>query len=208
MYGLTFLIPNINPQTALFLATGAPTISLLILGLSVVPQEVTQAKLSGRFDYIASLPVARLSALAADVTFWLLVQLPRTIAGLVLAAARFDLALNPNTTSFPVTALIALTAASVGYALALATPPQITQHLTQFITIGLLLFSPINFPIDRLPSILQVVHGVLPIGAMANLFRWSVAGDQIGNVGGAFAMLSVGCVAGLALSYRGATRRR
>ena len=46
VYGLAFLFPRIDPTTALFLATGAPTLTLLIMGLTVVPQEVTQAKVT------------------------------------------------------------------------------------------------------------------------------------------------------------------
>src|SRR5688572_13161284 len=45
VYGLAFLLPDIDARSALFLSTGAPTLSILILGLTVVPQEVAQGKL-------------------------------------------------------------------------------------------------------------------------------------------------------------------
>src|SRR5205823_185392 len=61
VYGLSFLLPNIDRSSALFLATGAPTLTLLILGLTVVPQEVSQGKLTGRSAYLMALPVPRLA---------------------------------------------------------------------------------------------------------------------------------------------------
>ena len=94
VYGLAFLIPNIDARTALYLATGAPTITLLVMGLTIVPQEVSQGKLTGRFDYLASLPIPRLATLASDVTFWLLAQLPGTALALVVASLRFDFSLR------------------------------------------------------------------------------------------------------------------
>ena len=42
--GLGFLYPSITPNIAKFLTTGAPTISLLMVGLVVVPQLVSISK--------------------------------------------------------------------------------------------------------------------------------------------------------------------
>jgi ABC-2 type transport system permease protein len=41
-----------------------------------------------------------------------------------------------------------------------------------------MLFSPINFPAERLPSWLQAVHNVLPIEAMAELVRSTLTGGR------------------------------
>jgi hypothetical protein len=43
----------------MFLTTGAPTLTLVSLGLVMVPQMVVQAKSQGAFDYMWSLPVPR-----------------------------------------------------------------------------------------------------------------------------------------------------
>nr|AIA11556.1 Unknown Function [uncultured bacterium] len=94
VYGFALLVPTIDDVTALFFATGAATMGLIILGLTVVPQEVIQAKLGGRFEYVAALPVPRLAALAADVSWWLAVQLPGTAITLVVAELRFDIGLH------------------------------------------------------------------------------------------------------------------
>lgn len=207
VYGLAFLLPEIDARSALFFATGAPTLTLLLLGLTVVPQEIAQGKVSGRLAYLATLPVPRLAAPAAELTFWLLVQLPGTVLALAVAAARFDFGLSVSPAAVPAVILVALCGAAVGFGLAMIAKPQTTQQLSSFVAIGLLLFSPINFPIDRLPDALAAVHRALPVTYMADLVRWSLTGRSIENVALAFAVVAVWSAAGVALSWRVATRR-
>jgi ABC-2 type transport system permease protein len=207
VYGLAFLIPDIDSKTAMYLATGAPTIGLLVMGLTLVVQEVAQGKLTGRFEYLSSLPIPRLATLAADVTFWLLAQLPGTILALIVSSIRFRFGLHVSWTIVPALLLVALSGACVGYGMSMVTRPQVAQQLASFISIGLLLFSPINFPIERLPTALEQIHRVLPVAYMADLIRWSLTGRFVSNVGLAFAVVSAWCALGLAASYRTAVRR-
>jgi len=206
VYGLAFLIPNIDPRTALYLATGAPTITLLVMGLTIVPQEVSQGKLTGRFDYLASLPIPRLATLASDVTFWLLAQLPGTALALVVASLRFDFSLRISWVIVPTILLVAFSAACVGYALAMVLAPQVAQQLTSFISIGLLLFSPVNFPLERLPGWLQGVHEVLPIAAMADLLRGGLLAGYESDVGRDLVMLGTWAVLASAVTWRSLTK--
>jgi ABC-2 type transport system permease protein len=206
VYGLAFLIPHIDPTTALYLATGAPTITLLVMGLTIVPQEVSQGKLTGRFAYFSALPIPRLATLASDVCFWLLAQLPGTVLALIVAAIRFDFALHISWTIVPAVLLVAFSGASIGYAVAMLLQPQVAQQLTSFISIGILLFSPINFPLERLPGWLQEVHRLLPVKYMGDLIRWSLTGGGAGSTA-AFIVVSAWCAAGLLVSYRLAVRR-
>jgi ABC-2 type transport system permease protein len=208
VYGLAFLLPNVDPKSALFLSTGAPTLSILILGLTVVPQEVAQSKLTGRLDWFSTLPVPRLAPLASEITYWLVASLPGTVLALVVASYRFDFGLNVNFAVVPALILVAATASAVGYAIATATAPQVTQQVSSFVSIGILLFSPVNFPADQLPGPLQAVHRVLPVEAMADVVRWSLTGKYVAHPATAFAMVTVWCVGALLLSARIATRRR
>ena len=208
VYGLSFLLPNIDAQSALFLSTGAPTIALLLLGLTMVPQEVAQDKLTGAYAYVSTLPVPRLASLAAGMTFWLAAQLPGTILALVVAAARFHFDLQLSAYVVPAILLVALTGAAVGYAMASVLRPEAIGIVTSFISVGILLFSPIDFPIERLPGFLQVIHQILPVKYMADLIRWSLTGRYVSDPGQAFLVVGVWCVACLGLSYRVATRRR
>lgn len=208
VYGLSFLLPNIDPRSALFLSTGAPTIALLLLGLTMVPQEVGQDKLTGAYAYVSTLPVPRLASLAAGMTFWLGAQLPGTILALVVAAARFHFDLRLSAFVVPAILLVALTGAAVGYAIASVLRPEAIGMVTSFISVGILLFSPIDFPIERLPDFLQVIHRILPVSYMADLVRWSLTGRYVSDPGLAFVVVGAWCVGCLALSYRVAIRRR
>src|SRR3954452_16358264 len=206
IYGLALLVPDIDREAALYLATGAPTLGLIILGLNVVPQEVAQARLTGRHDYVVSLPVPRLAPLVAEVTFWLAVQIPGTILALAAATLRFHIDLDIGWAVLPSIALVALTGAAVGYALASTLSPQLTSHVTQFVALALLLFSPINFPADRMPAFLQAIHKVLPVQYMADIVRGSLTGHYADPPALAFAMVGGWCAAGLLVSYRAAVR--
>ena len=208
VYGLSFLLPNIDPQSALFLSTGAPTLALLLLGLTMVPQEVGQDKLTGAYAYVSTLPVPRLASLAAGMTFWLGAQLPGTILALIVAAARFHFDLQLSAYVVPAILLVALTGAAVGYAMASVLRPEAIGNVTSFLSVGILLFSPIDFPVERLPEFLQVIHQILPVKSMADIVRWTLTGRYVSNPAQAFLVVGVWCVVCLALSYRVATRRR
>ena len=207
IYGLAFLVPHISPSVALYLSTGAPALTMILLGFSVVPQELAQARVSGRYVYVSALPVPRLAPMLAEVTFWMVVQVPGAIVTLLLAMLRFHVHLHVSVLIVPVAVLVTLTTATVGYALAVSAPPTVTTQLTQFFSIVLLLFSPINFPLSRLPVWLQDVHRMLPVTYMADLVRGSLTGVYDSGRTLAFAVVAAWCVAGLVLSSRAAARR-
>jgi ABC-2 type transport system permease protein len=69
------------------------------------------------------------------------------------------------------------------------------------------MFSPVNFPADRLPRWLQVVHQVLPITAMADVMRGTLARDRFELSAGPFLVLAAWCAAGFTASYVAMNRR-
>jgi ABC-2 type transport system permease protein len=208
VYGFAFLIPRMTATVALFFSTGAATLTLVLIGLVVVPQEVAQGRVSGRQAYIEALPIPRVAPMLADVSFWVLMQLPGAVATLLLAVLRFHVSLHLSPLVVPAAALTALTAASVGCATSMSLPPAATQQITQFASIGLLLFSPINFPMSRLPTALQDIHRGLPVVYMADIMRGSLTGHYDTSRVLAFAVVAAWCAFGLALSARAAGRRR
>jgi len=207
IYGFSFLLPHITPEVALFFATGAPTLSMILIGLTVVPQETALSRTNGRFAYVAALPVPRLAPMFADVTFWLLVQLPGWVVTLFLAVLHFHLDLNVEPALVPAVALVSLSAAAVGYGVAVWFPPAAVTQVSQFMSIALLLFSPINFPLDRLPSWLQDVHRVLPVTYMADLVRGGLTGHYDVNRALAFGIVGAYCALGLTVAAWAARRR-
>jgi len=205
--GYPLLFPELDPATVLFLATGAPAITLITMGLVAVPQVVAQAKTAGTLEYVRALPVARLVYLFADLTVWMAVVLPGVVFALGIGVVRFGLDLDVSPLVVPAFLLVALTSATVGYAMASVLPPSIAILLTQVLVVFVLMFSPLNFPPERLPDWLQAIHSVLPVQAMGEIIRGTVASNTFSMTLGAWALLAAWCVGGLGLAYVTLSRR-
>lgn len=206
--GFGFLIPDIDPATALFLSTGAPTVLLLTIGFVIVPQGVARARTDGTFAYMRSLPLARPLLLAADLTVWLLIALPSVAVGVVVARLRYDLDLSFDWPVLVAAALlVTLMATAVGYAIAVSLQPMLAQLLTQVLVFFVLLFSPITFPASQLPGWFQTVHDVLPARPGADLLRAGLASGVFDASGRDLLVLLVWCALGVAVTLRALVRR-
>jgi ABC-2 type transport system permease protein len=205
--GYPLLFPGLDRTTTLFLATGAPAITLITVGLVAVPQVVSQAKAQGTLEYMRALPVPRIVYLLADLTVWLVIVLPGLAFALVVASLRFDIALGVSPLVVPAFLLVALTSSSVGYAMACVLPPMVAVLFTQVLVVFVLMFSPLNFPPERLPGWLQAVHSVLPIQAMGEVIRGTLAGGTFPLAAGPFLLLGAWCAAGLGVAWMTLRRR-
>lgn len=174
-YGL--LVGNPDPTTALYLATGAPTITLITVGLVMTPQMVAQARTEGSLDWMRTLPVPRWAFLAADLTVWTLIALPGMVLGVVTGVLRFHVDLSPAPWLVPGALAVSLVSAAVGYAMASLLPPQVAMLITQALVFIVLLFSPVSYPSERMPQWLQTAHDWLPIEPMAQVVRSGLAHD-------------------------------
>ncbi len=205
--GYPLLFPAIDRTTTLFLATAAPTITLVTMGLVLVPQVVAQAKTEGSLDFLRSLPVPRIVYLLADLTVWLVVVLPGVVFAIVAAQWRFGLEMAVSPLVVPAFLLVALTATSVGYAIAAVLPPMLANLTTQVLVVFVLMFSPLTVPADRLPGWLAAIHGVLPIQAMGEVVRGTLASNAFPLTAGASLALAAWCAASFTVTGFVLTRR-
>jgi len=205
--GYPLLFPSLDPATVLYLATGAPAISLITMGLVAVPQVVAQARTEGSLDYMRTLPVPRLVYLLADMTVWLAIVLPGVAFAIVVGVWRFGLELQVSPLIVPAMLLVVLTTTSIGYALASILPQMLANLVTQILVVFVLMFSPLNFPPERLPDWLATIHAVLPIQAMGEVIRGTLAGNVFPLTAGPFLLLGAWCVASFAITGRVMTRR-
>lgn len=206
--GFGFLIPDIDSATARFLATGAPTVLLLVIGLVMVPQGVARARTDGTFTYMRSLPVPRPLLLATDLTVWLLIGLPSVAVGVAVAWLRYDIAFSFDWPLLVATTLlVTIMATAVGYAIAVSLPPLLAQLLTQAIVFFVLLFSPITFPVGQLPEWFQTVHDYLPARPAADLLRAGLVSDVFDARVRDLVVLTVWCAGGVTISLRALVRR-
>jgi ABC-2 type transport system permease protein len=205
--GYPLLFPEIDKGTIMFLATGAPAISLIMMGLVAVPQVVAQGKTEGSLQYVRSLPIPRLAMLMADLTVWTVIVLPGVVLAVVVGSLRFGLEMSVSPLVVPAFALVALTATGVGYALASVLPPLVSGLISQVLIVFILMFSPLSFPAERLPDWLRAIHSILPIQAMGEVIRGSLASTTFPLVSGAFLLLGVWCAASLTAAFVALNRR-
>lgn len=206
--GYPLLFPTLDQGTILYLATGAPAITLITMGLVAVPQVVAQARTEGTLDYMRGMPIPRLTYLAADLTIWLLIVLPGVVLALAIGAVRFQLDFVVSPLVVPALLLVALTATGVGYTIASLLPQQLANLITQVLVVFVLMFSPLNFPVERLPDWLATIHRVLPVQSMGEVIRGTVAGNDFPLTAGPFLVLGAWCVVSFAITYWALTRRR
>lgn len=207
--GIGYLIPDINPQSAMYLITGAPVLILLMIGLVMVPQMVSLARKAGTFDYIWSLPVPRSCFLAADTTVWIVITVPGVILALLIGSWHYSFSLNVSPFVVPVFLLVTLTGISIGYAMSHAVPkPELTMLVSQVLVFFILIFSPIHYPIEQLPGWLASTHRVLPFTYMADLMRGYLTGKPPVDAGLAFAVVGTWCVLASGITFFAVKRRR
>lgn len=175
---------------AMYLASGTAVITLVLIGMVLEPQLITQQKTSGAYEFLWSLPLPRTAAAAAWATMATLIGLPGMAAAVAVAAWRYHLAFHYGPSLAAAVLLTAATASLIGYALGHAIGNSlVTMAATQFLSFGIMGFSPVNFPADRLPAWLAHVHEWLPFGSMATVVRGSLAPDMVTGVGHAYAVL-------------------
>lgn len=205
--GFSFLVPELDSVTALYLATGGMTVALITVGMVVAPQLVAQQRLGGVFDYQRSMPVPRLAMMAADATVWIGIGLPGMIAALCVAAVRFDLTLSVSPLIIPAGLLVATGSVAIGYGIAYSVKPVLVGLITNGVIIISLMFAPVNYPAQRLPQWLAAIHEWLPFQYMAQAIRESLVTPPAGISPLPFAVLAAWCVGGLTITSRVLTRR-
>jgi ABC-2 type transport system permease protein len=204
-YGL--LAGDVNHTAGLYLATGAPTITLITIGLVMTPQSVLQSKTEGSLDWLHTLPVPREVFLFADLCIWTVIALPGAIIGALAGAMSFHVDLAPTWWLIPAALLVSLTSASLGYAIGTLMQPTLAHLVSQVLLFIVMLFTPISFPIERLPHWAQTIHQWLPLEPMAQAIRGTLAPKDFSVEPHAWMTLITWCAlavigAGLALRKR------
>jgi ABC-2 type transport system permease protein len=205
--GYPLLFPALDRTTIYLIATGAPAISMVSVGLVALPQTVGEQKTEGSLAYMRSLPVPRLSYLVADLTVWLAIIIPGVVLGVMVGAWRFGLDLQVSPLVVPALLLVALTSTCIGYAIASLLPYMITVIITQAIVVFVFMFSPLTFLPEKLPDWFATIHKILPIQAMGEVTRGTIAPNEFGLPPAAFLTLAVWCLLGFGLTYAAMTRR-
>lgn len=173
--GYSYLYSTPGTNDILYLATGAPTIVIIMTSLVILPQQNASAKTEGYIDFIKSLPVSRKMFLFVDVLIWTLITIPGIVISTLVANLMFHPGYSISWTIIPAFFLIVLSSFGIGYGFSFVMEPLLAMALSQIIAFVSLMFSPINYPIDRLPEWMQLAHKFLPIYPMAEVMRGALA---------------------------------
>jgi len=189
IYG--FYIGHLSRAAALYLVSGSPALAVLTAGLLYVVMMVNERLQAGTWDFIWSLPAPRSAAVASTFTVLTLLSVPGIVVTLVLAAWRYGLTLSVSPAVVPAVLLSSLMATSVGFAMAqLIGKPVVTNALVNALIFVMLIFSPVQFPISRLPLWLADVHRVLPVYYLGQVVRSSLTTGIVTNTALSYVMLS------------------
>lgn len=206
VFGASLVVPDLEGRSVVFLATGAPTLTIVTVGLVLVPQRLATKREAGTDEYIWTLPIPRLAYLLADLTVLGATAVPGLVIGLGLAAVRFDFGLDVHPLVVPAFLLVAVTATAIGYAIAYLSPsPWVTTLTTNVVVLGLFLFSPILYPAERLPDAAAALHRLLPAAHMGDAMRATLVGAAI--PWGSMAALGAWCAGALSVTYAVVNRR-
>lgn len=207
IYG--FYIGHLSREAALFIVSGAPALAVLTAGLIGVTMMVTERQQAGTWDFIWSLPPPRSAAVASTFTVFTVLEIPGIVVTEALAAWRYGLSLTVSPAVVPALLLSSLMATSVGFAMALLIgKPVVTNAIVNALIFVVLLFSPVQFPISRLPLWLADLHRVLPVYYLAQVLRASVTTGLVTNTALSYAMLAAWTLAAWAGTAWVVGRRR
>jgi len=205
--GFTYIHGDPDGYTTLFLATAAPTIVCIMTGLVLLPTQNVSAKSAGYTEFLRTLPVNRAVIILADATIWTLATIPGIIIALLVTHFMFAPGFDISIWALPAYLLVVFTCIIVGYGYSFALPAGIAMTISQVLAFMALMFSPINFPADRLPTWLQIVHRVLPIEAMAQMMRTVLARSAFEVSTFSIIKIVVWCIGGFVLSVWVLNRR-
>jgi ABC-2 type transport system permease protein len=79
--------------------------------------------------------------------------------------------------------------------------------MSQVLVVFVLMFSPLNFPPDRLPGWLTGIHAVLPVQAMGEVLRGTLAPASFPLPAGAFLILGAWALGSFGVAWRVMERR-
>lgn len=189
IYG--FYLGHLSRNAALFLVSSSPSLAVLTAGLIGVVMMASERQQAGTWDFIWSLPAPRSAVVAATFTVLTVLAVPGIVVALVLAAWRYGLTLTVSPAVVPALLLSSLMATSVGFAITmLIARPVVTNAVVNALVFVVLIFSPIQFPIGRLPLWLADVHRVLPVYYLGQVIRASLTTGIVTNTALSYVMLT------------------
>lgn len=173
-YGFLFITNATSEQEKLYLSTGALVINVIALTCVLAPQIISEAKQNGIFEYQKTLPVSRFNIVFADILIWGMLSLVGIVTSIIISVLYFDIELNITFLGIFNLFFVVFVLLLLGFALAYLLPANLMAMITQVIMLGALLFSPIIYSAERLPSWAGYIYNNLPFVPASNIIRYQL----------------------------------
>lgn len=174
IYGFSFITNATDDLAKSFLYTGAITINIIAVTCVLAPQIVNEAKQNGIFNYQKTLPISYIEILISDLLIWGGISLPGVCLSMLIGSINFNIQIQWNFIGIFSLFFVIISLILFGFAIAYILPPNIMTLITQVIMIGGLLFSPIIYSANRLPSWMAYIYNILPFVPVSNIIRFSL----------------------------------
>ncbi|MET8661233.1 ABC transporter ATP-binding protein/permease [Streptomyces griseus] len=204
VFGLTRIGDGLSDEESLlFIVSGAAIFSVANEGIGTLAQRIGALRQDGMMVYYASLPISRISFLAAMVFSRLLLILPGLITPMITAKLMYDTDFVISPVLLLVLPLACMALSAIGLAIGtLVRSMDLLLVIVNLMIFVLLLVAPVLIPIESLPVPLQVFGYLLPPTYAAESLRLALVGD----FGSAF-LLNIGVLTAMtAVGLAGASR--
>ncbi len=204
VFGLGRIGIGQTAETLAYVITGSTVVSLTTVGITMLAQDLGNAKERGDFLYYASLPISKAVFLLALIASKLLIQLPGIAVSLIGGSLLYRFHLAPNPLLFLIIPLAAVSISGIGAALGMLSPNfQATNVLSQLILFIVMFASPVYIAASALPLPVQVFGLLLPPTYAADALRRAIAGVTDGRLALDLLVLFAWAVASLGGVTRG-----
>lgn len=148
---------NVNlKQTYLYLLSGNVVLGISNLCIIMLSQTIAGMKEIKTFEYYATLPISKISFILAILFSFLIISLPAFLFLLFVGGKILNLNFNFNINIIFLLILLALSFCGIGAFLGVFAKNNLQANiLSQVVGFGILMVSPVFFPLKVLPKVMQ-----------------------------------------------------
>lgn len=172
MLFLKFFYPLDEPAVIVRIITGNMVFAITLMGITMLAQDVSWQKHQGHFGFYASLPISKLSFVAAIMLRGLITTLPSVIILCLLGQLVFGVKFHYSVGLIPLVFVAMLSSVGFGAALGFWSPNyHLTNLMSQILVMFITFLTPVIVDVERLPLLLRWISALLPTTYAASAFR-------------------------------------
>ncbi|SDZ01064.1 ABC-2 type transport system permease protein [Evansella caseinilytica] len=169
---LKFFTVNPTDEIMIRIITGNMLFALIIMGLNAMAQDIAWQKHQGHFTYYASLPIAKVNFVIANLIRGALMSFPSFFILMFIGQWIYDIKFHYSFALLPVMLLSIMSVVGFGVLLGFWSPNmQLTNMLVQALMMIVGFMTPVMVEMSQLPAVLQAFSYLLPTTYAAEALR-------------------------------------